>query len=429
MKTRIILIASVLLALSSCGTTASLSSGVSHQKFQDGIYYRPQSTSLDEYAAKLTAADELIDETRTSAVFVKTIGKVDTLFIPDNMNATFKFDHKDNTTTLSLYENDYDSWLYRNTPVFGWHSWYSPFYYFPWRSSLWYHRTWGLGWYDPFWYDPFWSVGWYDPFWFDPFFYDPFWYDPFFYHGYGYGYAGLYFGMPYYSSYYPYWIRGGGGPVYGHSHYGDLATRGESQPRVSQPRNGVGRVVRTGGSTAAAAPSGTASRSVSRTVPTTASRPMSSSMRSTASVQRSAGTSSTASTGSASRSTVSRSNTSTVAGRSNTAPTSAPTASRNTYRVAGSSGGASRASSSGQSVSGGSYGGSTSYGRSSSSVSSPSRSSSSMSSSSRSSGSMSSPSRSAGGYSGGSSSGGFSGGGASRGGGSSSVGSSSAGRR
>ena len=86
MKTRFIIIASVLLALTSCGTTASLSQAPA-QKYQDGIYYRPQSLSLDAQAAQLTATDDLIARTKSSAVFVKTVGKVDTLFIPENMSS------------------------------------------------------------------------------------------------------------------------------------------------------------------------------------------------------------------------------------------------------------------------------------------------------------------------------------------------------
>ena len=99
MKTRFLTLASVLLALTSCGTTASLSQAPA-QKYQDGIYYRPQSVTLDEQAAQLTATDDLIARTKSSPVFVKTVGKVDTLLIPDNMTASLKFNHKEGTTPV-----------------------------------------------------------------------------------------------------------------------------------------------------------------------------------------------------------------------------------------------------------------------------------------------------------------------------------------
>ena len=194
MKTHVLFIASVLLALTSCGTTASLSQAPA-QKYQDGIYYRPQSLSLDAQAAKLTATDDLIARTKSSAVFVKTVGKVDTLVIPENMSANIKFNHKDSTTTVSLYDLDDLDWYRWN---------YSPWYYgfgspYYWGSHRWY-RSMYYGfyspfWYDPFWYDPFWgpswSFGWYDPFWGPSwrFGFGPFWYDPWYY---GYGYAGWY---------------------------------------------------------------------------------------------------------------------------------------------------------------------------------------------------------------------------------------------
>ena len=188
MKTRFIIIASVLLALTSCGTTASLSQAPA-QKYQDGIYYRPQSLSLDAQAAQLTATDDLIARTKSSAIFVKTVGKVDTLIIPENMSASFKF-NKDSTTTVSvydLYDLDWMTWspYYSFRYGFGW-PYYSHIGSYRWYRNMYY------GFYDPFWYDPFW----YDPFWYDPLWgpswaygFGPYWRDPFWY---GYGYAGWY---------------------------------------------------------------------------------------------------------------------------------------------------------------------------------------------------------------------------------------------
>ena len=240
MKSHVFLIASVLLALTSCGTTASLTQAPAQQKYQDGIYYRPQTLSLDAQAAQLTATDDLIARTKSSAVFVKTVGKVDTLFIPENMSASIKFNHRDSTTTVSLYD-DYDlGWWRWNTsfsPRYG-YSLYSPFYI---GSYRWY-RDMYWGWYDPFWYDPFW----YDPFWgpywsigFGPFWHDPFFYSPYYYAGGPWGwYDPFYWGYPYYY--------GGGGGAYFGPRYRDreLATRsGHGTLIPSSPRGGVGRVV------------------------------------------------------------------------------------------------------------------------------------------------------------------------------------------
>ena len=240
MKTHVYLIASVLLALTSCGTTAFLSEAPA-QKYQDGIYYRPQSLSLEAQAAQLTATDDLIARTKSSAVFVKTIGKVDTLIIPENMAANIKLNHREGTTTLSLYDLDDYSW-------YSWHSsfipWYGFGYPYYWGSHRWY-RNWYYSFYDPFWYDPFW----YDPFWGPSWRYSygfgPYWYDPFFYTGDPYFWAvNSFWGHPFFYGYSYYY--GGGGYFWPRYHGHEVATRGESTIISANPRSGVGRVVRTG---------------------------------------------------------------------------------------------------------------------------------------------------------------------------------------
>lgn len=377
MKSHIILIASVLLALTSCGTTASFTQATGQQKYQDGIYYRPQSLALDEQAARLTETDELIAKTKSSAVFVKTIGKVDTLLIPENMSAQFKFNHKDSTTTVSLF-NDYDLWYDWNWSFspYRFSRWYDPFWGPSWRYSSWY---WGF--YDPFWYDPFWGPSWswgFGPFWGDPFFYSSFYFGPFGPWGYWdpwfypYGYAGIgYYG-------------GGGHWISGRDHIRPIDTRSDPGRGAGSPRTGIGRVVRTGGQSAVVS-----NKTVNKAAPasriSTASRTASSAVRTAgnhSSAQRSAGVtrgSSTTSTGvrsASSGSGVSRSTSS----------------STGTYRRASTPSSVSRGSSTGAVRGSGSY---SAPSRSSGSYSSPSRSSSS--------GSYSAPSRSSGGYSGGSS--------------------------
>ena len=280
MKTHVLFIASVLLALTSCGTTASLSQAPA-QKYQDGIYYRPQSLSLDAQAAQLTATDDLIARTKSSAVFVKTVGKVDTLVIPENMTANIKFNHKEGTTTVSLYDLDDLNWYSWNSSFYPWYGYGSPYY---WGTRRW--ARWHMGWYDPFWYDPFWGPSWsfaFGPYWYDPFWgpswsfgFGPFWYDPWYY---GFGYAGWY--DPFYWGY-PYYYGGGGGAyIFPRYHGHEIATRGGLSSTIStNPRNGVGRVVRTAGAAGTtAAASGTAAASsdgrktaASRTAPSSAPR-------------------------------------------------------------------------------------------------------------------------------------------------------------
>lgn len=393
MKSHIILITSVLLALTSCGTTASFTQATGQQKYQDGIYYRPQSLSLDAQAAQLTETDDLIARTKSSAVFVKTIGKVDTLFIPDNMSATFKFNHRDSTTTVSLYD-DNDLWFGMNwgfTPWYGFHNWYSPF----WRPGYW--RTWSLGWYDPFWYDPFW----FDPFWGPSWSwgFGPFWADPFYYAGYWGGWYDPFF--PYIG---PYYIGGGSWHSSRHIIDREIATRGPGAGMARQSVAGVGRLVRTGTASASGArsvTSGSTSKSSSVSRVASASRSISSASRSAGStgVSRSAGASrSSASsyTGSVSRAATpntSRSNSSSYGSTTYRRSASSSSTSSSSYRASGN-----------VSRSGSTSSPSSSY--------SPSRSSGSSYSPSRSAGGSfsSGASHSAGGYSGG-------GGGVSRGGG------------
>ena len=392
MKSHIILIASALLALTSCGTTASFTQATGQQKYQDGIYYRPQSLSLEEQAAKLSETDELIAKTKSSAVFVKTVGKVDTLLIPENMSAQFKFNHKDSTTTVSLF-NDYDSWYDWNWGIspFRYGRWYDPFWgptwaMSPWAFNSWRYSSWYWGFHDPFWYDPFW----YDPFWYDPFWgpswgwgYSAFWGDPFwgpfsYMYPMGYGYGGYY-------RYFNRYDRGFG-------HTGRMVTRSSDSRVAAQPRRGVARVVRTGAASASAA------RTASKTSPaariSTASRATSSSVRSAsaASVQRQPGVARSSGISSSSSTGVVRSSASSSVSRSGAAAGS--TYRRSVPSTGSSSGSISRGSGSISRSSGGSSrpstGGSVSSGSYSSSRSSSYSGSSSSSSVSRSSGSYSS---------------------------------------
>ena len=340
MKSHIILIASVLLALTSCGTTASFTQATGQQKYQDGIYYRPQSLSLalEEQAAKLSETDELIAKTKSSAVFVKTVGKVDTLFVPENMTAQFKFNHKDSTTTVSLFDDSdlWYGWGFGISPYrFG--RWYDPFWGPSWTYSSLYWGIWDPFWYDPFWYDPFWGPSWMygmgpHYFWGDPFWsiYYPYggWYGPF---------------VPGYFSYYAYsnryihgkWDNWGGSGI---------ATRSNEGRITPNPRTGVGRVIRTTTPSAGAAGNSVIKNAAASRVSSVTRVPNEAPRSASAAVRRQSGVSS--SQASAAARPAVRASTPNIsrAGSSSTGSAGNSSAYRRSVPSVGSSGGASRAS-------------------------------------------------------------------------------------
>ena len=402
MKSHIILITSVLLALTSCGTTASFTQATGQQKYQDGIYYRPQSLTLADQAARLSETEDLIAQTKSSAVFVKTIGQVDTLLIPDNMSATFKFNHKDSTTTISLYD-DYDlmdDWMWNHSAWYRYNSFWGPSWGFNFRHSLFYYDpfygpAWhGMAFYDPFWYDPFWYDPWYSSIW------DPIWWGYPWHYGFGYY-------DPFYGPFGPYTLAYYYPAVYNnrYDHYGygnvsgrGITTRSDNSLIKAQPRAGVGRVVRTAGNAAA---DDAVAKKAAGTRLAVAPRNESTAARSNAArVSRQPGTAAGNGTPGSAGAGVVRSSSSNVSRSGETS--SATGAYRRSTTSYGSTGNASRASGS----TGGSYSRSSSSSYSGgSSYSGSSSSSVSRSAGSYSGGSSSSVSRSSGGYSGGSSSG------------------------
>ena len=152
MKTRTLLFVSALLALTSCGSAAQYANDTSGQRYQDGIYYTPK-TSVGETAVKadndLYDNDVLVAKTKNSPIFLKSGEKVDTLFIPDNKVAKIDFNKTDNTTSVYLFDNGWDTWAaYQPWYASSWYSWHRPFYSsIYWGANPWYYG----GWYDP-WY-------------------------------------------------------------------------------------------------------------------------------------------------------------------------------------------------------------------------------------------------------------------------------------
>lgn len=403
MKTHLTFFAMALvLALSSCGTATSLTQN--DQQYRDAVYYRKPSLSKTDRSIASARTEGLVAKTQGSDIYLKR-GQTDTLFIPDGKFASIRFDRRDSTTTVNLfdYNTTYNSWNYNWPYGYAWGNpyWYGP--HFGIGFSFW-HGPWGpwypgayWAWADPFWY----------PYYFDPFYCDPFYWDPFYYH-----YA--------WNHHWHYWDYAPIPPHGGGHYYPVNAGRWGA-------RNGVGASPRT-------SVIGTMAGAGSRLSTASASRSMASAGRGTSSarsagVTRSAGnggtivtgrthgTTTTTRTGGAVRSTMverSASNVSRSVGsnvsRSSGTGTSRSTATTSNYREHGTSvsSGNVRTSSSSSS-----YGRSSSYGSSSRSGYS---SGSSYSGGGRSYSGGSSYSGGGSSYSGGGRSGGYSGGGSSSGG-------------
>ena len=131
MKTRTILFISALLALTSCGSAAQYASDASRQKYQDGIYYNSKARIQAGEAVESANEEEtdlLVAKTKNSPIFMKSGEKVDTLFIPENKAARIDFNNTNNTTSVYLYDNGWDTWAaYQPWYATSWYSWNRPF--------------------------------------------------------------------------------------------------------------------------------------------------------------------------------------------------------------------------------------------------------------------------------------------------------------
>ena len=170
MKTRTLIIISTLLAaLTSCGSAAQYASNASHQRYQDGVYYsstdnilKPEAKEQNNQAVQVetTDTDPLVAKTKSSPIFMKSGEKVDTLFIPTDRTA--KISLNGSNTTVTLYDNSWDTWhSYQPWYASSWYygPMYSPYY---WGYSPWYYNRW---YYDPWYYRPWnygfsWNWGW-----------------------------------------------------------------------------------------------------------------------------------------------------------------------------------------------------------------------------------------------------------------------------
>ena len=118
-KTDILNALGILLAMTSCG---SASQYASNQKYQDGFYSRPSATETRTATlASRSKVDELVEETKNSQIFLKA-GETDTLYVPENMSTTLKFNKDQGITSVTV----------TNEPVYSLYPesyyWYGPYW-------------------------------------------------------------------------------------------------------------------------------------------------------------------------------------------------------------------------------------------------------------------------------------------------------------
>lgn len=181
MKKHNTLLVSALLLLTSCASVTRMSTASSDQRYVDGIYYRPAVSGTVVSTVPSPEFEGLVAQTKN----VTNKGKLDTLIIPENKAASYRFDDqlfgKSNVyvslgLAVPLFITDfyYDYWRW------GWP--YNRWYYWDrWAWDSWW-SPWGPGWsrrywaWDPWWgpWDP-WYPGWYGPGWHGRGWYGPGW--------------------------------------------------------------------------------------------------------------------------------------------------------------------------------------------------------------------------------------------------------------
>lgn len=197
MKTNIMTLTGALMILASCGSASQYASS---QEFQDGFYSRPAETETRAAVqASRSKVNDLVKETESSQLFLKA-GQTDTLFVPENMSTTLKFNKQDNATTVtvtnspsySLYPDGYADGFAAGFASSYWPGsyWRYPYYSsWYWGANPWYYS--GIWWDRWYWSDP-WYSSWYwnDPwYWGRPgyywsWYYDPWYHDPWYHHHY-----------------------------------------------------------------------------------------------------------------------------------------------------------------------------------------------------------------------------------------------------
>ena len=195
MKTNIMTLAGALMILASCGSASQYASS---QEFQDGFYSRPAETETRAAVqASRAKVNDLVKETESSQLFLKA-GQTDTLFVPENMSTTLKFNKQDNTTTVtvtnspsySLYPDGYADGFAAGFASSYWPGsyWRYPYYSsWYWGANPWYYS--GIWWDRWYWSDPwysswYWNAPWYwgRPGYYWSWYYDPWYHDPWYHH-------------------------------------------------------------------------------------------------------------------------------------------------------------------------------------------------------------------------------------------------------
>ena len=229
MKMRLVILISAIAARSSCGAAGQYAS--SGQKYQDGIYYRPeQSLDKTERVPDETVENLIARSEETSLLLFGD--RKDTVIIPDSKSAVIHLDGEEGTT-ITITDDPFTDIYYSTYP---W-TYYSPAYVSVWGSP-WYYRSW-VHYYDP-WY---WGSWYYDP-WFwgvTGVFWDPWFCNPWFW------------GAPH-LPYNPYWDHGhhhhpGPGHISGagNGHYYGHRTSGSSSVRQYVSRGNSGQTTVSGG--------------------------------------------------------------------------------------------------------------------------------------------------------------------------------------
>ena len=216
MKKSSALTIAIAVILSSCGTTAQLSSTGNSARFQDGIYSSsPSIRTAQQKQEDEAKTEELIQKTKESAIYLFG-DKKDTVMIPENMSARIQFDQKVGGTVVTIGENPYDwrndlenNYGYYYGPYSIGSSWYWSRHYSPWYWNSWSYAPWRYS----GWYDPFYMSGWYDPW---------------------------YYGWPHYHHYCGWY--GGWDPHWGHGHYPGGSIPESNRDRWHGLRAGTGSV-------------------------------------------------------------------------------------------------------------------------------------------------------------------------------------------
>ena len=154
MKTHILTLFAAAFFATSCGSMATLSNGSSAQRFTDGVYSRPSVSAREARTQTESSTAALVGQTKSSEVYLRSGAGVDTLIIPKNKSARFKYNKVDSTLTFSLLDdsklysgNNYYNFNYSFAPAYAYYGYRSPYFYDYWYSQYYdYGYAWTYPW-------------------------------------------------------------------------------------------------------------------------------------------------------------------------------------------------------------------------------------------------------------------------------------------